>query len=165
MQNIGNKEFDYNLNIEPEECNWLSLSHNFGLLAAGEKVDIVLSYNLSPIAKNVEYKATLDIEVPDSVIYIPIKISLLLNILTQETEGIKVYPNPTTGKFKVQGFNSSIVQWIEVFDIYGRRVGAHTCGRPEGTEPTLDLSNLSSGVYFVKIETEKSAIIQKIIKL
>ena len=78
----------------------------------------------------------------------------------KEFEEIVLYPNPTTGELRVQCsmFN---VQCVEVFDIYGRNVSnliSHISNQK------IDVSRLQAGIYFVKIITEKSVVIKKIIK-
>jgi hypothetical protein len=164
MQNIGNKAFDYKLSIEPEECEWLTLSHDYGILDAAEQVEIVLSYDVTPIVTKRNYLATLNIDVTDSVIHIPIKINVLLNILTPEEKDFKIYPNPTTGEFKVESLKFK-VEGVKVFDVYGRKQKATLPSvSTDGTEWSLDLSNLSAGIYFVKIITEKREVIRKVIK-
>jgi len=165
LQNIGNASFDYALGIEPEECEWLSLSHDSGTLEAAESVDIVLSFVFSPITKNrTIYSAILNIEVLDTVISIPITIKLLIieNILSQETESIKIFPNPTTGQLRieVEGQARNDLQSVEIFDVYGRKI----------LEPSLtvlrsyDLTVLQAGIYFLKIETEEGIVVKKVIK-
>jgi len=52
---------------------------------------------------------------------------------------INVYPNPTTGKFTVQGATGE----IEVYDLFGRKVLATK-------ETEIDMSTFSRGIYFIK---------------
>ena len=95
---------------------------------------------------------------------------------------LRVYPNPTNGMINVTGIrhcgldpqspanNDDIadqvrndIKGIEIFDVFGRTVGAYPCGRPEKTETTFDLSNVPAGIYFVRITTENNVITKKII--
>ena len=92
-----------------------------------------------------------------------------------ETEGIVVYPNPTNGELKIENGELEIIN-VEIFDIFGRVVGAYPCGRPERTTPpfghpsnnggefTLDISNAPSGIYFIRIQTENDVVTRKIVK-
>jgi hypothetical protein len=166
MKNIGGKDFDYTLSIEPEECEWLSLSHNGGILEPDEQVEIILYYDFNPIAKTI-YKAILNINAVDSVIQIPITIDFLLNILTPESDEIKVYPNPTTGQLRITNYEL-LIEGIEIYDVYGRMqkvsLPSVLTDGAKADEIVLDLTNLSAGIYFLKIQTEKRIAMKKIIK-
>ena len=76
----------------------------------------------------------------------------------QQNTNITVYPNPTTGKIVVSGQLSDVN--VEVFDIVGRNVGAY-CIRPESNETTIDISHLSAGMYFLKIDNKMVKIIKE----
>jgi len=73
---------------------------------------------------------------------------------------ISVYPNPTTGKFKVQSSEFRI-QKIEVLDVFGRTIQTINS---EKEILEINISNLSSGIYILKISVEESFILHKIIK-
>jgi len=76
---------------------------------------------------------------------------------------ITVYPNPTTGEFKVQEFNGSKVQSVELYDVMGKKHdGTKTQIHEAGW--SLDISNLSNGIYFLKISTENGIVTKKVIK-
>jgi len=82
----------------------------------------------------------------------------IVEILTAQ---IKIYPNPTSGELKVTN-NELGMRNIQIFDSKGemqRMESKKTIG-----EITLDISDLPSGLYFLKIETEKGMITQKVIK-
>ena len=164
MKNIGNKAFDYYLDLEPESCDaWLSLSHHLGTLEPEDSVEIVLSYDFTPFSKGREdYMAELNISVNDTVIQIPVKISLLLNLLSYETEEIKVYPNPTTGELRIINYELRIMK-VEVFDVYGRMQKSRKAEKQK-EEWMLDISELSAGIYFIKMETTEGTVIRKAIK-
>jgi hypothetical protein len=50
---------------------------------------------------------------------------------------------------------------IEIYDIYGRRQQLSAIS----SQPSvIDVENLKSGIYFVKINTEKGNIVKRIIK-
>ena len=75
---------------------------------------------------------------------------------------ITLIPNPTTGKLRIENGELKIIN-VEVFDMYGRNLTPHTSYLTPLT--SLDISDLTSGVYFVKITTEKGIITKKIIKI
>ena len=66
----------------------------------------------------------------------------------------KLYPNPTNGIVNI----TISVQKISVFNYYGRKV-------LETSNSTFDISPLSSGIYFIEIETTKGRTIKKIVRL
>jgi len=78
-----------------------------------------------------------------------------------ELSDIKAYPNPTQGKLQVTGYELQVTS-IEVFDIYGRNQTPHTTYLAPHT--SLDITDLASGVYFVKIYTESGIVTKKILK-
>jgi len=75
-----------------------------------------------------------------------------------ETEGINIYPNPTAGELRIES-GGLRVKNIEIFDMQGRNLLLIT-----SQEKTINISHLPSGVYFVKIQTEKGLCSKKVIK-
>ncbi|MCL2511861.1 MAG: T9SS type A sorting domain-containing protein [Bacteroidales bacterium] len=81
---------------------------------------------------------------------------------------IQIYPNPTDGRLQVMGYELQVTS-IEIFDVMGRMVTP--LNPPEGGRlPTFggvgggNISHLPSGIYFIRIQTEKGVVIEKIIK-
>ena len=68
---------------------------------------------------------------------------------------VAMYPNPTTGVPNIEGER---VQFAEVYDLSGRMVW-----RSEQTN-TLDLGQLSTGVYYVRAACQQGASISKVVK-
>jgi len=56
-----------------------------------------------------------------------------------------------------------IVEKIEVLDIVGRIVSVHY-PNISSSNPKIDISNLNSGIYFIKIATNQGEIVRKVIK-
>ncbi len=73
--------------------------------------------------------------------------------------GISIYPNPSTGIFKVANANFSMNENIEILDSYGRIISSFQLNH----NALIDLSRLASGVYIVKIKTENRSFQEKII--
>jgi len=84
----------------------------------------------------------------------------ILSIETIETSSIKIYPNPTGGELKIV-CGKLKVENIEIYDAFGKKVGV-TCTNT--AETTIDISHLSAGVYFVKIQTETGEVVRKVVK-
>jgi len=51
---------------------------------------------------------------------------------------------------------------IEVFDVYGRKLSSNHL-IPTSSNHLINISHLYSGIYFVKITTEKGVVTKKII--
>jgi len=75
----------------------------------------------------------------------------LVGIAEPEQEKIKIFPNPTTGKLKVEiaGFPRNDGADVAIYDIFGRPLlSLQSLSSPE-TE--IDISHLQSGIYIIKI--------------
>lgn len=71
-------------------------------------------------------------------------------------ESVTVYPNPTSSKVNINANN--IVKSIEIYDIQGRILQTVLNAN------SLDLSDKTNGIYFLKITTEKGSKLEKIIR-
>lgn len=74
--------------------------------------------------------------------------------------GLNVYPNPTSGMLNIE-LNNSTVKSVQIIDLTGKVVGTAN-GNSKVTE--LNMSNLSNGVYYVKIKTDNASSVIKVIK-
>ena len=81
------------------------------------------------------------------------------NITEEQISSVQVYPNPVNDRLYIE--TQTLIQSIEIYDIYGRRqqLSAISC-----QSSVIDVENLKSGIYFVKINTEKGNIVKRIIK-
>ena len=73
---------------------------------------------------------------------------------------LNIYPNPVNDKLYIVTVDG--VKEVVVYDIYGRRQVTEAPSHQGNW--TIDLSELKSGIYFVKINTEKGNIVKRIIK-
>ena len=81
------------------------------------------------------------------------------NITEEQISSVQVYPNPANDRLYIE--TQTQTQTIEIFDIYGRRQKSIVNSQ---RSTVIDLSELKSGIYFVKINTEKGNIVKRIIK-
>lgn len=80
-----------------------------------------------------------------------------------ETTSFNVYPNPVVdGIFTVQMASNENLLQVEMFDVLSKQVNI-TDYKENTTSATVDIANLKSGVYFVKIKTNKGTGMKKII--
>ncbi|WP_298900970.1 T9SS type A sorting domain-containing protein [uncultured Psychroserpens sp.] len=79
------------------------------------------------------------------------------------SDEIKLYPNPTKGWLTVDLSNTKeVIDLVTVYNLQGAKVKSE---KPTSSN-TIDISDLQSGMYFVKIETSTGkSNTQKIIKL
>ncbi|BCY27932.1 T9SS type A sorting domain-containing protein [Flavobacterium okayamense] len=74
-----------------------------------------------------------------------------------------VYPNPSKGIFNIS-FSNEVPESIEIFEVTGKKVFSSDKLNIEGSIVKLDLTNLSSGIYFVKIQSNDKQLVKRIIK-
>jgi hypothetical protein len=88
--------------------------------------------------------------------------SYALTVSKNALEKITLVPNPTTGELRIENGELRI-ESVEVFDVYGKK---HlTVLQSSGlTVSKFDISNLSAGIYFVKIITETGSVVKKVVK-
>ncbi|MBN2681164.1 MAG: aryl-sulfate sulfotransferase [Bacteroidales bacterium] len=90
-----------------------------------------------------------------------------INEIFNKKESVLLYPNPAKNSLSIKfQQNQSPIREIQVFDISGK----HRCiekniENSSGNEITLDVSNLESGLYFVKILTDGKVFAGKFLKL
>jgi subtilisin-like proprotein convertase family protein len=64
---------------------------------------------------------------------------------------VSVYPNPVNNQLTVSGLTNDIVATLTITDITGKTVRNPTISSVN--QQTIDVSNLSTGVYFLKISS------------
>jgi hypothetical protein len=78
----------------------------------------------------------------------------MVDIREQENAGrVKVYPNPASGHFSVSGITH--IQSIQVFDAGGKELNSVT-----EDFSGIDVSALTPGIYFVKINTAEGVVMR-----
>ncbi|WP_458629280.1 endonuclease [Winogradskyella sp. PC D3.3] len=82
-----------------------------------------------------------------------------LNIEEFDVASVKIHPNPVKHSLTVD-LKSQVSTSIEIFDILGKRVFKNTISKTSN----LNLQNLKSGIYIVKISQGKSTVTKKLVK-
>ena len=79
----------------------------------------------------------------------------------EESQSISIYPNPANDRLFIEA--ESEINEVVVYTITGVIVGQQSTVNSQQTL-TIDLSELKSGVYFVKIVTENGEMVKRFIK-
>ena len=72
---------------------------------------------------------------------------------------ISIYPNPTIGNVNIKCNNN--IKSVQLYDVQGRLLQTNLVNE---NQTLLDISNHSSGVYFLKIVSDKGIGVHKIVK-
>jgi len=97
-------------------------------------------------------------------------VSILSNEVCIDGVGIKdneqkgkftVYPNPAKNELQVTSYELQVTS-VEIFDVYGRNVGANLRVCPN--ENKINISALSAGIYFIRIIDESGVTVQRFVK-
>lgn len=80
-----------------------------------------------------------------------------------ELNNVFIYPNPSKGIFNISLGNIQPTE-IEVYDLTGKKVYAKKELQISNYEAKIDLSNLTQGIYFVKIINNNQSTVKRIIK-
>ena len=76
------------------------------------------------------------------------------------TKHLQIYPNPFNSILNISYQN---IRSIEIFNVLGNSLFKKTFSRTNNY--SFDLTNLTAGIYFIKIELNNTIFIEKIIKL
>jgi hypothetical protein len=71
-----------------------------------------------------------------------------------ESNVVAVYPNPVKGQLFVKAEN---LQSVEVFNLVGQKVLA-------SEDASIDMVNLSQGIYFVRVTADGKVVTKRIVK-
>lgn len=76
---------------------------------------------------------------------------------------IQIYPNPSNGIYNISSGNSTIDE-ITVYDVMGKIIDSNTNIQVNDNNAVLNLTHVSSGIYFVKIKANEQTTVKRIIK-
>lgn len=110
--------------------------------SVAQHADIFFDYNF-PVTTNVATTVFSALSIGDTI----------------KDNSLSIYPNPAYDVIHVDSVSE--IRSLEFFDVQGRLLLAKT---NSGVKSTLDISNSGTGVYYVRITTEKGIKTEKIIK-
>ncbi|RYG22224.1 MAG: T9SS type A sorting domain-containing protein [Chitinophagaceae bacterium] len=86
----------------------------------------------------------------------------VLNVsVSNHDESIVIYPNPSQSDVFVHADNNEIIRSIELYDATGRLLQTNIANTETAK---IDLTQRTSGIYFLKVTTDKGQKVQKIIR-
>ena len=79
---------------------------------------------------------------------------------------IKIYPNPTASVVNVECTtnNVQLSREIEIVDVFGKMVRAVELPQCDSPTIRIDVSDLASGVYFVRIAMDRGMVTKPFVK-
>ncbi|MBL7887565.1 MAG: T9SS type A sorting domain-containing protein [Flavobacterium sp.] len=84
---------------------------------------------------------------------------VLNNSVFELDDTISIYPNPTSSIININGnFN---IKTIELYDVQGRLLQTQLL---DEIQTSIDISEKSNGIYFLKITSDKGSKVEKIVK-
>ena len=75
------------------------------------------------------------------------------------SNSIRIYPNPANDRLYIETQTLT----IEIYDVYGRRQNLKN-SETQKLRNSIDISELNSGIYFVKIKNEDGEVVKRFIK-
>jgi len=81
-----------------------------------------------------------------------------INDKDKQLADVKIYPNPANQQFTIE-HPDLIIQQVQLYDIKGKLQQKYTVNNHIYT---FDISQLSQGMYFLKIETSQGIITRKL---
>jgi uncharacterized repeat protein (TIGR01451 family) len=85
-----------------------------------------------------------------------------LNVSKLSNSSIKVYPNPTSSSITIQSSTVNALQKVMLYSMEGKLI--KSIAGSQSSVVNLDLSDLSSGIYYLDCLTEKAREKMKLIK-
>ncbi|HTB05652.1 MAG TPA: T9SS type A sorting domain-containing protein [Bacteroidia bacterium] len=72
---------------------------------------------------------------------------------------LKVYPNPSSGKFTIESSVVSRQLSVEIYNELGQKVASTPLNLPQGRDFEIDLTSQPSGIYFYRVTTEYGTLL------
>lgn len=158
--NVSGTPPTFNFTAEDPE-NVDQYSWNFGDNSQGSSVQDP-SHTYTPASTTQTYTVTLVVSSDcgsDTVTTSVIVPGTSVKDLQLNADALKMYPNPTANKVTLENASQFKMKQVSITNVLGQRVAAMPIF---GNIQTIDISNLTSGLYHVKIEFEEGTVVRKL---
>ncbi len=154
-------------NINGTNDYYLTKTDSNGLSNCNEVTLLMSPTSPSISSSNLHYPIALGSSTPSNVsIYVysqtPYETTLCTTVGIQQfsnnTDAISIYPNPATNNITIESPQQAV---IEILNIQGQLIKTYTSSE---NKTNVNVSMLPSGVYVVKVKTEKGITVMKFIK-
>ncbi len=132
--------------------NWVQVGSDIDGEASGDELgnSVSLSSDGSIVAIGAHFNNGIGFKVGHVRVFNNPTLGININ---SPNKNISIYPNPTTGKIRV---NKKDIQKIEIIDIHGKQIYI-------GNTNEIDISKQSKGIYFIKVITQNGVGVKKVI--
>jgi hypothetical protein len=158
VQNTGGGSFNWSAS-SPD--SWISFSQNSGTNTG------LLSFNSSVNPSTTESRSgVIYVEGNgqiDTIVVVQGDFNMVGSVQISSEIGLTLYPNPAVEQITISSRIPQIFKNIEVFDLAGRKMPVAIFKGVENNA-TVIVNSLTSGIYIVKIQTEKQEYTSKFIK-
>lgn len=87
---------------------------------------------------------------------------LSTNDFSLNSNNVVLFPNPAHGNFTLENTNSEIISKVSIVDVLGKTVKDEVYA-DMNNQKTIDVSQFTSGLYFVKVFYNDKAIVKQLI--
>ena len=87
--------------------------------------------------------------------------SVFVGVKKQQESKLSLYPNPATDKITIETAATSLPANLSILSLTSQRLITSQITEPK---TQIDINNLPSGVYFVRVTNDKTVEVEKIIK-
>ena len=81
------------------------------------------------------------------------------NEINNIDKAVQVFPNPANDKIRITISNNNEILFFELIDKYGRKIRENRV--QQNGQFTVDISDLSTGIYFIYFYTKNEKVISK----
>ena len=135
---------------------WFENTDGLGLFSEKKVIDTIRGISL--VSGKINQDDYFDVVASTEVGIVWYKNENFLGINNVDNSEINLSPNPTNNIITIKGQNI-FIKTLSVYDVLGQLIITQ-----DSSKNSIDLSFFPSGVYFVKLETEKGMEIKKIVK-
>ena len=122
------------------------------------------TYNFTPTSTSIGFKVEQGLSGTSGSVGIDLVTVTDLTSIEEETSGLQVelYPNPAQDELFLSLPAGTRNTTVEIIDTWGKKV-LHTSPGIRGQQATLDVADLASGVYLVRIQVENEWVTHRIL--